>query len=483
MSILEYGYGDFLNFTKDTMGLTDKTTAILSKLKSIETLKRLCIDADCHIDVQNDISILSEPVQAGVLCIPNSFAIHPMEGADGNTDGTPSPLTFRRYQRFAAGGAGLIWVEAIAVVPEGRSNSHQLWIHKENKKAFSELIYLIRRTANDSIGSKHRPVMVAQLTHSGRYSRPKDCPEPMILQSDPYRDALCPMPVPAANYASALPPDKTVLVDDEYLDNLQWKYIEAAKLAFDAGFDAVDIKACHGYLISELLSSRCRQGKYGTTFENRSRFLLEVIDKIHQNLGADCPISCRLGFYDAIPYPYGWGVSHDDFSKADLDEPKKLMGLLVQRGVRLFNFTIGNPYLNPHLGRPFNRSATDGYISPEHPLKGVERMITLAGELQKCYPDAVFVGTGYSWLGPMMGYAGAAAKALGKSKMIGVGRMAFAYPDFAKDLLNKGTLEENKVCIACSGCSQLLRRGLPTGCIIRDSSFYGKEKKSKSPTS
>jgi len=474
---LDYGYGDFLYIIEDAMRLSDKKSSIRYNLGSIEAFKRLCAKEGCHIDVQDEISILSEPVQAGLLMMPNSLAVHPMEGADGDDHGSPGPLTFRRYQRFAAGGAGLIWLEAIAVVPEGRSNPHQLWINKSNITAFTKLINQIHQAAKDSIGSKHRPIVIAQLTHSGRYSRPYGFPEPMILQFNPFLDALCPMSIPAANHASGLPAAKTILVDDEYLDNLQWKYVEAAKLAFEAGFDAVDIKACHGYLIHELLSSRCRSGKYGNTFENRSRFLLEVIDKIHQNLGADYPITCRLGFYDGVPCPYGWGVCQNDFSKADLEEPRKLMGLLMQRGIRLFNFTIGNPYLNPHLGRPFNRSASEGYISPEHPLKGVERMITLAAEVQRHYPEAVVVGTGYSWLGPMMGCAGAAAKALGKIKIVGAGRMAFAYPDFAKDLLNKRHLEQNKVCIACSGCSQLLRSGLPTGCLVRDPDFYAKKEK------
>ncbi|HUU12820.1 MAG TPA: flavin oxidoreductase/NADH oxidase, partial [Terriglobia bacterium] len=59
--------------------------------------------------------------------IGNSLAIHPMEGCDGELDGRPGELTIRRYRRFGAGGAKLIWFEACAVAPEGRANPRQLW--------------------------------------------------------------------------------------------------------------------------------------------------------------------------------------------------------------------------------------------------------------------------------------------------------------------------------------------------------------------
>jgi len=79
--------------------------------------------------------------------------------------------------------------------------------------------------------------------------------------------------------------------------------------------------------------------------------VLEVIDKIHAEPGDDKTITVRLGFYDAIPYPYGWGVDKDDYRKPDLTEPKRLLKLMVDRGVRMINFTISNP-----VGRLIKRS-------------------------------------------------------------------------------------------------------------------------------
>ena len=438
---------------------------------NLESLRRLCEQLNCSLPVCDEVSILAEPVACGDLLIPNALAVHPMEGADGDAQGRPGPLTLRRYERFAAGGAGLLWAEAIAVTPEGRANPRQLWLHEDNKADFAELVERIRRVAADSMGPDHRPVLVAQLTHSGRYSNPEGTPAPVLPQHDPYRDPMRPEPTPTTGRHGGIPADWPLVTDDE-LDQLQDAFVAAARLAFEVGFDAVDIKACHGYLIHELLASRHRPGKYGGPFENRIRFLLEVIDRIHLHCGLHAAIAVRLNFYDAIPYPYGWGVDKRDYRHPDLTEPNRLVGLLLQRGVRLLNFTLAIPGCNPHLARPFNRPIRGGYPQPEHPLIGVHRLISLAGQVQQAFPDLTLVGSGYSWLEHLMGHVAAAAVADGRIRSVGAGRMALAYPDFAKDLLTKGVLDRKKVCVACSACTQLMRDGQPTGCVIRDGDVY-----------
>ncbi|HAL45131.1 MAG TPA: hypothetical protein DCP47_04345 [Phycisphaerales bacterium] len=440
-------------------------------LTDLDGFKSLCGQIGCRIDAMENVSILAEPVQAGSLVVPNSLAVHPMEGADGDSLGRPTELTYRRYKRFAAGGAGLVWAEAIAVVPEGRANPRQLWLNENSKDAFAQMIKVMRDAARESMGSGHKPVIVAQLTHSGRYSKPDGMPRPLVPQRDPYRDSLVPEASPTTNKQCKVTDD--CVVADEYLDNLINAYVRAAKLAFEVGFDAVDIKSCHGYLVNEILASRNRKGKYGGSFENRTRFLLSVVDRIHSELGNDKPVATRLGFYDCIPFPFGWGVDEKDYTKPDLTEPKKLVELIYARGVRIINFTIANPYYNPHVGRPFNQPIKGAYDEPQHPLKGVERLINLAGEIQSQFSDIALVGTGYSWLRQLMPNIAAASKQNGKSKIIGAGRMAFAYPDFAKDILTKGRLDKNKVCVGCSACTQLMRDGQTAGCVVRDNKIYG----------
>lgn len=442
------------------------------RLRDIGDLRQLNSSLGVSVDALEDVSILAEPVDLGSAVIPNSLAVHPMEGCDGDSQGRPGKLTWRRYERFARGGAGLLWVEAIAVAGEGRANPRQLWLNNGSKESFRDLVKMIRASAAQSMGSTHRPFLVAQLTHSGRYSKPEGASYPIIAQRDPYRDALIPQPKPDANAKSRIP-DDWPLVSDEYLDELQQAYVEAAQIAFEVGFDAVDIKSCHGYLINELLGCRGREGKYGGSFENRTRLLLEVIDRIHQELGREKMVVTRLGVYDAIPYPYGWGVDEKNYAKPDLAEPKKLIALLEQRGTKLINITVANPYYNPHVGRPFSEPIVGGYEEPEHPLVGVARLIDVAGEIQKQFSDIAIVGTGYSWLRTLFANTAAASKAGGLATLIGAGRMAFAYPDFAKDIVTKGRLDPGKVCVSCSACTQIMRDAGMTGCVVRDNKVYG----------
>ena len=443
------------------------------RLSTIEELKQLAAQLNVPINAIADASNLAEPVQVGGLVIPNSLAIHPMESADGDSQGRPGELTVRRYERFAAGGAGLIWAEATAVVPEGRAYPRQLWLSDKSKAGFATMVKRMREVAAESVAPDHKPVIVLQLTHSGRYSKPEGAPNPLICQRDPHRDALNLQPEPDRNAKSKIADDWPV-VADEYLDKLVDAYVEAARIAFEVGFDAVDIKSCHGYLISELLVCHNRKGKYGGSFENRIRFLLDVIDKIREKLGEDKPVVTRLSLYDAVPYPFGWGVDKQDYTKPDLTEPKKLITHLVEHGVKMINVTVADPHYNPHYGRPFNKPVIGGYESPEHPLLGVSRLINLAGEIQKQFSNIAIVGTGYSWLRTLMPNVAAACKANGLATLIGVGRMAFAYPDFAKDIIHKGRLDPSKVCVACSKCTQIMIDGGMTGCVLRDNEIYGR---------
>jgi 2,4-dienoyl-CoA reductase (NADPH2) len=426
---------------------------------SPEKLIALCGKYGVELPLSGNFTLLAEPLQTCDFVLPNRLAIHPMEGCDGTADGRPGELTIRRYERFATGGAGLIWFEATAVVPEGRANPRQLWLHPDNVRDFASVVELIHKKARSRFGAGFRPQVVAQLTHSGRYSKPGEKAEPIIAHHDPHRDQ-----------AMGLPSDHPVVTDD-YLDRLQDRYVQAAQLAFQAGFDAVDIKCCHGYLMHELLSGHLREGKYGGSYENRTRMLRETVEKVR----AACQkmVTTRLGVFDAIAFPHGWAVSRGDRLTADLTEPARLIGQLRDLGVGMVNITLANPYYNPFYNRPFDKPTIGAPPSPEHPVVGVARLIHLCGRLQKQYPEVALVGTGYSWLRTLLGYVAAGALEQGLARLIGVGREAFAYPDFAADLLEKGTLDPKKVCVTCSGCTQIMRDGGQTGCIIRDADVYG----------
>jgi len=421
--------------------------------KTIDDLRADAARLGVVLELDHDVGILGEPVRIGRLTAPNAFVAQPMEGCDANTDGSPGPLTIRRYQRYAQGGAGVIWFEACAVVPEGRNSGRELWLHEDNVAEFAMALKSTLDAARNAAGEAHRPLTVLQLTHSGRYSKP-----PLIAQHNPLLDPR-----------AALPPDHP-LVDDDYLDRLQDSFVAAARLAGRAGFDVVDIKGCHGYLASELLAAHTREGRYGGSFENRTRFLRETVARVREQV-PEVEIASRLGVYDALPWPYGWGVDREDAARPDLEEPRRLLGMLVGQGLGCVNLTIGNPYYNPHYGRPYDRPASGGYIPNEHPLEGMARIQAITGEIARALPGLPVVAFGYTWLRQFAAHAAAAAIRRGEASLLGLGRMSLSYPDYPNDLL-AGRLDPRKCCLACSQCTQIMRDGGTVGCPVFDREIY-----------
>lgn len=412
------------------------------------------------IPLEEDTSFLSRPLEVAGRVIPNSMAVHPMEGADGTLDGAPDVLTFRRYKRFAAGGAGLLWLEACAVVPEGRANPRQLMLTKHNRDEYARLLDASHKAAAESMGPDHRPFTVLQLTNSGRYSRPVDSPRPIIAFHDPILDR-----------DKGLPDDYPLISDDE-LERLEDAYVDSAKLAFELGFDAVDIKACHRYLTNELLAAHTRKGRYGGSYENRTRLLKNVVGKV-MAIAGDRIVTCRLGIHDAHPYPYGWGMSAEDPMQPDLSEPKRLVLELHEMGMPIINITMGNPYFWPHVNRPYDRPIAGGHYPQEHPLVGVDRLMGLTRELQQSAPGIAVIGSGFSWLRNLWPYVAAGSLRDGAVKMVGLGRQSFAYPGFAKEIVETGRLQLRHTCISCSCCTQIMRDGGKAGCVPFDSEVYG----------
>jgi len=403
-----------------------------------------------------DVSVLAQPLTVGNKTIPNRLACQAMEGCDGTPDGRPDVLTKRRYDRFARGGAGLIWFEATAVMEEGRANPRQLWITKENLDAFKRQVETIKETALKENG--YAPLVVMQATHSGRYSKPHGEPAPLIAYNNPI-------------FEKDKPISGDRIVTDSYLDRVGAALVEGAVLAEQAGFDGVDIKCCHRYLNCELLSAYEREGRYGGSLENRTRLLRESISGAIESCGSDFIVSSRLNVYDGFPYPYGFGVKTDGSTAFDPTEGIWLLKQLKNAGVELLNITMGNPYFNPHVNRPF---AMGGYEIEEHPLEGVARMLKGIAELKKAVPEMKIISSALSYLGVAAPNVAGAFIQNGGFDIAGFGRTIFAYPDFAKDILKNGAMDKNKICICCSKCTEIMRQpGGTPGCVIRDREVYG----------
>jgi 2,4-dienoyl-CoA reductase-like NADH-dependent reductase (Old Yellow Enzyme family) len=432
-------------------------------------------------------SPLAQPGEIGGRRVGNRFCIHPMEGWDGTEDGRPSEYTVRRWKNFGRSGAKLIWGgEAVAVRPEGRANPNQLLLTEATKRSLADLREALVQAHRQAYGTTDDLLIGLQLTHSGRFCRPfrQDRPEPKILYHHPILDRKF-----------GIPPDYPVLTDGE-IRSIIADFHAAARRAADIGFDFVDIKHCHGYLGHEFLSAFTRQGPYGGSFENRTRFLREVVEGLRAEV-PELMIGVRLSAFDLVPfrpdperstaskpgpgipedysgclpYYYAFGVNPFDPLEIDLTEPIRFLELLRELDIPAVNVSGGSPYYNPHIQRPALYPPSDGYQPPEDPLVGVARQIEVARRLKERFPDLAIVGTGYTYLQEYLPQVAQALVRQGAVDFVGLGRMVLAYPELPRDVLQAGRLETRRLCRTFSDCTTAPRHGLRSGCYPLDP-FY-----------
>ncbi|QGJ71555.1 NADPH dehydrogenase [Planctomycetales bacterium 10988] len=410
--------------------------------------------------------------------IGNRFCILPMEGWDGTKDGNPTELTKRRWGNFGLSGAKLVWGgEAVAVRHDGRANPNQLLLIEENLAELEGLHRHLLQTHQERFGTTEDLYVGLQLTHSGRFARPnqKALLEPRTVYRHPYLD-----PRFGVDANSAL------LSDDE-LSRLIDDFVKAAVYAKELGFAFVDIKHCHGYLGHELLSGFDRPGKFGGSFENRTRFLQEIVAGIQ----AEAPgleVGVRLSIFDFVPYrggeqgvgepedgtnyAYAFGGDHTG-QGIDLHEPHQLMELMKSLGIQMVCTTAGSPYYNPHIQRPASYPPSDGYQPPEDPTVGVARQIQATSQLKQAHPEMIFVGSGYSYLQEWLPLVGQGVLREEMADLVGLGRMVLSYPELPADVLADQVMKRNRICRTFSDCTTGPRNGMVSGCFPIDP-FYKK---------
>ena len=462
----------------------------LGGLKDVEAfrshLRDLGIAIPCDSQLLAGDSPLAQPLNA-VVHLGNRFAVQPMEGWDGTAEGRPTELTFRRWRRFGASGAKLIWGgEAVAVRHDGRANPNQLVINKHSRSDLIRLREALLLDHQQSTGSAAGLLIGLQLTHSGRYSRPNshNRAEPRILYHHPILDKRLGT---QDNYPVLSDGDLREIIED---------FQRAALMAYQAGFDFVDIKHCHGYLAHELLSAHTRPGDYGGSLENRTRFLREVVEAIC-GVAPKLRIAVRLSAFDTVPFrpdparsapgkpgpgipedfseliPYRWGfgVNTQNPLAPDLTEPMQFLSLLTDLGINLVSISAGSPYYNPHLQRPALYPPSDGYQPPEEPLLGVAQQMEVTRILKQRFPHLIVVGSAYSYLQDFLPYVAQAAVREGWVDCVGLGRMILAYPTLPIDLIKGARVQRKQVCRTFSDCTTAPRNGLPSGCYPLDEGY------------
>jgi 2,4-dienoyl-CoA reductase-like NADH-dependent reductase (Old Yellow Enzyme family) len=464
----------------------------IGSVRDAETFQRhlqdsgITIPCDTQLTMGNN-SPLAQAIEIGGIKIGNRFAIHPMEGWDGTPEGRPSELTVRRWQNFGRSGAKLIWGgEAVAVQHDGRANPNQLLLNQQTKDEIARLREVLVAEHQQATGSTADLLVGLQLTHSGRYSRPnlKDRSEPRILYRHPILDKRL-----------GLAADYPLLTDGEIRSIIE-NFHRAARMADAMGFDFVDVKHCHGYLGHEFLSAHTREGDYGGSFENRTRFLREIVEGIRA-VAPNLKIGVRLSAFDIVPFhpdptlskpgqpgtgipelaaellPYRWGfgVNAENPTEADLTEPARFLALLRDLNIRLVNLTAGSPYYNPHVQRPALFPPSDGYQPPEDPLVGVARQLEMTRRLKQQFKDLIIVGTGYTYLQDYLPHVAQAAVREGWADSVGLGRMVLSYPELLLDVIEGRAPQRKRLCRTFSDCTTAPRNGLPSGCYPLDS-FY-----------
>jgi len=470
----------------------------IPSLKTVEAFRShvdsLGIEIPCEDEIVTEGSPIGEALVGLTIngkTIGNRIALHPMEGWDGTTEGRATDLMRRRWRRFGESGAKLIYgCEAMAVRPDGRANPNQLIISEESRGDLIELLEVLKKTHRERYGDIDDLAIGFQLTHSGRFCRPNDkfTYEPKIAYRHPILDE------------KFMVKDDENLVTDDEVEVLISDFVQAARVAKEVGADFVDIKHCHGYLLHEFLGAYLRPGRYGGSFENRTRILREIVAGIRAE-GNDIDLAVRLSTFDMVPhrpdpaqsqtgklgsgipekhaasYPYQFGVNHGDPTQIDLSEAFEFVTLCGELGIKLLNSSAGSPYYTPHLQRPAAYPPSDGYQPPYDPLVDVARQIDGVRQLKAQLPDGmVIIASGLSYLQEYLPHVCQALLREGWTDMVGLGRVVLSYPTILSDAMKTGKMEKRYICRTFSDCTTAPRKGLPSGCFPLDD-FY-----SSSPT-
>ena len=264
---------------------------------------------------------LLEPIKIGNRVAKNRFFIQAMECNSEDETGNPSEETTERYCNLAKGEAGLISLEAITVTRESRARDNQLTIMPKNEKPLTAFVEKVHKANPDSL-------FIFQLTHSGEISNPE------------FSKRVTPNPLPG--YGGEL-------LTEEDVERIMDSFVTAAKIAYHAGADGIDLKLCHGYLGCQMIRPHnSRDWKYGGSWENRSRFAYELIERIRkeipdQNFLVGSKISAWEGF------PGGFGTEGPGSPIMDLTEPLALIKGLEERGANFIIQSAGSPSITVSL--------------------------------------------------------------------------------------------------------------------------------------
>ncbi len=387
---------------------------------------------------ENYKDILLSPIRIGNRTSPNRFFVQAMECTDADADGNPSALTVERYSNLFNGEAGVVTLEAITVTDECRSRLNQLSIMPKNAKPLAKFV-------GDLKAINPKTLLVFQLTHSGELSNPE------------FSRRVTVKPLPGFGGE---------LMTEEDVEHIMDQFVMAARIAYDAGADGVDLKLCHGYLGSQILRPyNDRKWKYGGSWENRSRFAYELYERVQKEINdPNFLIGSKVSAWEG--FPGGFGTEGPDSPNIDLTEPIALLKGLEERGAQYFVQSGGSPSITTSITQAERKAAYFAFLHT-----------TWAKEFKKAVkPETVIIGSNYSVFrngkngilaveqeNNSMFHYGSKFISENKVDMLALGRQSFADP-FLPKKLREGNEADIKWCTLCDNCLELLIRQREIGC-------------------
>lgn len=385
---------------------------------------------------------LLEPIKIGPREAQNRFFVQAMETNMEDPSGNPSEATTKRYCDLAEGEAGLITLEAITVTRESRARDNQLTIMPQNEKPLTKFMDRVH-------AANPKSLIVFQLTHSGEISNPE------------FSRRVTPNPLPGYGGDLLTEDDVAHIMDD---------FVTAAKIAYNAGADGIDLKLCHGYFGSQMIRPyNNRNWKYGGSWENRTRFPYELMERIRKEIpDKNFLIGSKISAWEG--FPGGFGTEGPDSPIMDLTEPLDLIKGLEERGASYIVQSAGSPSITVSLTQADKHVPYFAYLH-QYWAKEFKKVLK---------PETVVIGSNFSPF--RSGKNGLCAVTEEQSNllnygtwcvendvvdMIGLGRQSFADP-FLPKKVREGKLDEIKYCLLCDSCLELLIQQSKVGCVAFD---------------
>ncbi|RLB37431.1 MAG: NADH:flavin oxidoreductase, partial [Deltaproteobacteria bacterium] len=367
------------------------------------------------------MKLLFTPFRIKHLEIPNRIVMPGLASFLIEDDGTITDKTIEHYRLRAAGGPGMVIVEACAVSPEGVVSPHQARIYDDRfVEGLAKIAQVMRAEG---------AVPAVQIHHGGRQTSSK------VIKQKP----LAPSPLPCPTIRGDVEP-----LTKEKIQELIHKFGDAAERAVQAGFDLIEIHGAHGYLINQFLSrfSNIREDEYGGDVEGRAKFALEIVREIRKRIGKDFPLSFKISAQEFVP------------NGLTVGESIKILKLLVKEGIDVVQVSAGNDATPEWIAQPmFMKKAC---------LAGS------AGAIKKALNIPVMAVGRIN--DPLVAER---ILAEGKADLVCMGRGLLADPELPKKA-KEGRLEDIRTCIACNTCMESIFRRGRVECLVNP--VLGREK-------